>query len=215
MLSSGEHVTTGEVMTREAGSASSLGPCSVKPRTMSRSEIKPRTVLPSPLTTRAPMPFSFSSHETVNRLVAGDVVATLAPLAFKIDATFMILLSHSKWSPRRRNDAEAPRSRRPLAPRYLSAFTCHRDLGSTAFDPAAIENHLGVRLVRKPLQQIVVARRMLHRHDEYVPHHLVLIAQPTLVEEGLRPLVTRERRDRRRAAYLPQGRRAPPPSGRA
>src|SRR5262249_6492201 len=108
MLSSGEHVTTGEVMTREAGSASSFGPCSVKPRTMSRSEIKPRTVLPSPVTTRAPMPFNFSSPETVKRLVAGDVVATLAPLAFKIDATFMIHLAHPKSSPRQRIDAGAP-----------------------------------------------------------------------------------------------------------
>src|SRR5262249_14624324 len=111
MLSSGEQVPTGEARTREAGSASSFGPCSVKPRTMSRSEIKPRTVLPSPLTTSAPMPFSFSSHETVKRLVAGDVVATLAPLAFKIDATFLIYLVHPKSSPRALTGARAPHRR--------------------------------------------------------------------------------------------------------
>src|SRR5207245_8949052 len=88
--SSGVRLMTREVITWETGSASSFGPCSVRPRTMSRSEIKPRTVFPSPLTTRAPMPFSFRSHATVKIVVLGDVVATLDPLDFRIDATFMM-----------------------------------------------------------------------------------------------------------------------------
>src|SRR5215831_7032009 len=187
MLSSGEHVTTGEVMTREAGSASSLGPCSVKPRTMSRSEIKPRTVLPSPLTTSAPMPFSFSSHETVKRLVAGEVVATLAPLAFKIDATFMTHLAHPKSPPRPLTGAGAPHDVGPLAPFSLSTFTRHRGVGSTAFDPSTIQNHLSVRVVREPLQQIVVERRMLHGHDENVRRHRVLFARPGAAAYGRFP----------------------------
>src|SRR2546425_9743626 len=94
MLSSGVQVMTGAVITWETGSASSFGPCSVRPRTMSRSEIKPRTVFPSSLTTRAPMPFSFRSHVTVKMVVLGGVVATLDPLDFRIDATFMMRPSH-------------------------------------------------------------------------------------------------------------------------
>src|SRR5437899_12445259 len=99
MLSSGVQVMADEVITRETGSASSFGPCSVRPRTMSRSEIKPRTLFPSSLTTRAPMPFSFRSHVTVKMAVLGGVVATLDPLDFRIEATFMVRPSHPDSAP--------------------------------------------------------------------------------------------------------------------
>jgi len=40
------------------------------------------------------MPFSFRSHVTVKMVVLGGVVATLDPLDFRIDATFMMRPSH-------------------------------------------------------------------------------------------------------------------------
>src|SRR4030095_13323572 len=52
----------------------------------------------------------------------------------------------------------------------LSAFkqprTLPRNLRLTPLSPAAIENHLSVRVIREPLQQIIVQCRILHRDDK-------------------------------------------------
>ena len=89
-LSSGPQATTDFVITWDARIPNSPAPCSVRPWTMSRSEISPRNVVPSWLTTRAPIPLDRSSQTIVEIVVSGNVVATLSPLALRIDATFMM-----------------------------------------------------------------------------------------------------------------------------
>jgi hypothetical protein len=68
-----------------------------------------------------------------------------------------------------------------------SAFKHNGNLSLTAPAPTAIENHLSVRVVREPLPQIIVQCPMPQRHDEYVPSHLVLIAQPRAAACGRSP----------------------------
>src|SRR5205809_5919747 len=89
-LSSGPQVTTDFVITWDARIPNSPAPCSARLWTMSRSEISPRNVVPSWLTTRAPMPLDRSSQTIVEIVVSGNVVATLSPLALRIDAMFMM-----------------------------------------------------------------------------------------------------------------------------
>src|SRR5262249_27247362 len=53
-----------------------------------------------------------------------------------------------------------------LAARDLPASKRPRNPGPTAFAPTAIENHLGIRVVRESLQQIIEECPMLQRHDK-------------------------------------------------
>jgi hypothetical protein len=54
----------------------------------------------------------------------------------------------------------------PLAAIRPSTFSHDGNLNLTARSPTAIENHLSVRVVREPIQQIIVQCPMLQRHDE-------------------------------------------------
>jgi hypothetical protein len=55
---------------------------------------------------------------------------------------------------------------RSLAAIRSSPFRHDGNLNPTALSPTAIENHLSVRVVREPLQQIIVQCPMPQRHEE-------------------------------------------------
>ena len=119
-------------------------------------------------------------------VVLGGVVATLAPLDFRIDATFHnapCFGSLVRESRNRHNCDGTPEKffvdAGPLAPVGPPAFKSDGNLSLTTRGQPAIENHLRVRVVREPLRQMSVQRRVPQRYDEQVACHHVLYCAAT------------------------------------